>query len=507
MEKKLKSIAVSIVVFAVIFGLTAPVQAQVYAVYGQVFDTNGVTPVDGVNVTVTCLNTAESVSYTTSNGGLYSVSLGNPPYPLPELGDTLRIFADAGDGRTNTTELTATGAPQRVDLILEEDTIPPITNITAITPGPNKYGWNNVTPVTVSFNRSDDKSGVAYTNYSTTSIGGPWITETGEVPFDVAISTEGITTIWYYSVDNAENPEDTKSVEVKIDLTEPTVVFIDPTPADESVNTTGYVNVTVEVTDPAPGSGLEDVVNISVWNETGLYLYNTTYNFDVHKYYYNVSAPDDTPLPNGNYTYKVYAKDLAGNTGMSEMRGVTVVKMPSEYNFTIDFVTGYNMISLPVNDTSIINASLLATDIGGNCTQISKWDTVDQKYVTYVPGFPLNDFDVVGGGGYFVKMTDPATVIFTGKGWESPFTISLVTGYNMIGIPVNDTSIINASLLATDIGGNCTQISKWDTVDQKYVTYVPGFPLNDFDVVGGGGYFVKMTDPATVIFAGEAWSD
>ena len=178
-----------------------------------------------------------------------------------------------------------------------------------------------------------------------------------------------------------------------------------------------------------------------------------------------------------------------------------------ECRFTIDFDTGYNMISLPVNDTAVKNASSLATEIGENCTQISKWDTVAQQYVTYIPGFPLNDFDVVGGDGYFVKMTDPATVIFTGKGWESPFTISLVTGYNMIGIPVNDTSIINASLLATDIGGNCTQISKWDTVAQQYVTYIPGFPLNDFDVVGGDGYFVKMTDPATVIFEGEAWSD
>jgi hypothetical protein len=105
-----------------------------------------------------------------------------------------------------------------------------------------------------------------------------------------------------------------------VDKTPPVIQFIDPTPANESINTTGYINVTVEVTDPTPGSGLEDVVNISVWNEAGIYLDNETmYDFDEHKYYYNVSS-----LPNGNYTYKVYAKDIVGNMGVSETRVITV---------------------------------------------------------------------------------------------------------------------------------------------------------------------------------------
>ena len=101
-----------------------------------------------------------------------------------------------------------------------------------------------------------------------------------------------------------------------------------------------------------------------------------------------------------------------------------------------------------------------------------------------------------------------ATYILTKpKEPEYRFTIDFVTGYNIIGIPLNDTSITDAASLASKIGDNCTQISKWDTVTQQYVTYIPGFPLNDFDIVGGDGYFVKMTGPATVIFAGEAWSD
>jgi hypothetical protein len=503
MGKRVKSIVLGIVAFAVLFGLATTAQAVPYAVGGTVFDTED-NPVNGVDVTVTWLETGQVQTDITDAEGRYLVSLMISD-PDDILGDTIRIVADAGDGRTNTTEVTATKSPLIVHLTIKEHT-PPITTITAITPEPNNYGWNNVTPVTVSFDRSDDSSGVAYTNYSTT-IGGPWTTEPGEDPFDIAITTEGVTTIWYYSVDNAENIEDTKSVDIKIDLTEPTVMFIDPTPANESVNTTGYVNVTVEVTDPAPGSGLEDVVNISVWNETELHLYGTMYDFDTHRYYYNVSSLDGTPLPDGNYTYEVYAKDLAGNMGVSETRVVKVNVTEIEYSFTIEFAMDYNIISIPVNDTSVTDAASLATKIGDNCTQISKWDAVNQEYVTYLPAIGIDNFDVVGGEGYEVVMTGPETVPFEGKGWESPFTLSLLTDYNIIGIPVNDTSVTDAASLATKIGDNCTQISKWDAVNQEYVTYLPAIGIDNFDVVGGEGYEVVMTDPETVPLEGGAWSN
>ena len=407
MEKKLKSIVVSIAVFAVLFGSLAPIQAQpppTYIVVGQVFDTDGTTPVGRVSVTVTCPETTESVSCLTRNSGeekgWYSVDLGNVPYRPPAPGDTLRIVATYGT-LTNTTTVPVTESPQMVHLILRK----------------------HITP--------------------------------------------------------------------------PTVEFIPPTPANGSINTTGYVNFTVNVTQSVPG-GRVDIVTILVRNEAGIYLNNETMTlFGEHKYYH------DAQLPDGNYTYKAYAKDIAGNTGVSKTRVLTV--NVTEHRFTSDFAMGYNMITLPLNDSSVTKASSLAAKIGGNCTQISKWNRVARRYVTYVPGVPLKNFDIVGGEGYFVKMSGPETVVFTGKGWESPFAMSLVTKFNMIGIPVNDTSVTKASSLAAKIGGNCAQISKWNRVARRYVTYVPGVPLKNFDIVGGEGYFVKMTGPADVTFEGEPW--
>ena len=120
MEKRLKNIVVSAVVFSVLFGLMMPVQAPGYAVGGWVYDTDGTTPAADVNVTVTCIETTESLSDLTDAEGRYLVTLGGGGYDPPSPGDTLRLFADASDGRTNTTEVTATGtSPQLVNLTLQ----------------------------------------------------------------------------------------------------------------------------------------------------------------------------------------------------------------------------------------------------------------------------------------------------------------------------------------------------------------------------------------------------
>ena len=119
MKKRLISIAISIVVFAAFFGLIAPVQAGMYTVQGHVYDTDGVTPVDGVDVTVTDINTSDSLSDTTKWGGFYSVVFGWPATADVTAGDTLEIVATYGT-LTNTTTVTATGvSPQIVDLILQ----------------------------------------------------------------------------------------------------------------------------------------------------------------------------------------------------------------------------------------------------------------------------------------------------------------------------------------------------------------------------------------------------
>ena len=499
MKKELISIAMSIVVFATLFGLIAPVQAQPYTVQGYVYDTDGVTRVDGVNVTLTNLNTGDSLSDATSWGGFYSVIFGWPATPVT-IGDTLQIVATY-PCLTNMTIVTATGTPQTVNLTLKIETTPP--TITNLQP-PDGSFINGSTPA-ICANYSDP-SGI---NVSLVNIFVDDKDETAnatrEEDYVCYIPTtalsEGLHNVTVNASDNCTNPNST-SWSFTVDTVPPTIEFIDPTPANESTNTTGYVRFTVNVSDPVPGSGLEDIINVSVWNETGIYLNNETMQaFDEHKYYYY------TPLPNGNYTYKAYAKDVAGNTGVSETR---VLRMNvTEYTVGVTLESGYNMISLPINDTSVTNASLLMGEIGADCTEIFKWNKITQGWESYNPGMPAAAaFDIVCGDGYFLSMSDPATVEFTGIGWQSPFTVSLATGYNMISLPVNDISVTNASLLMNEIGADCTEIFKWNKITQGWESYNPGMPAAAaFDIVCGDGYFLSMVGPADVTFEGEPWHE
>ena len=210
--------------------------------------------------------------------------------------------------------------------------------------------------------------------------------------------------------------------------------------------------------------------------------------------------------PNTTYYYVVNSTDPSGNSAESGENSFTT--FPEAPCFAIDFAAGYNMITMPRDDPSVILASHLANKIGVNVTEVVRWNSATQMYVSFIPTVPLNNFDIVGGEGYLVNVNNPTPdVQFCGDGWVSPFDLSLVAGLNMIGMPVNDTSVTDASTLATKIGGNVTEVVRWNSATQMYVSFIPGVPLNNFDIVGGEGYFVNVNNPTDVTFAGVPWQD
>jgi len=122
-------------------------------------------------------------------------------------------------------------------LLNASDEKAPTTTYT-ITPPPGEAGWNNATPVVVTFFRSSNNSssGISHTNYSKVSATGPWtsvttasaagtdaenVTDITEGKFNLTVLAEGVTNIWYYSVNNNSVTETVKNVTVKIDTTTP----------------------------------------------------------------------------------------------------------------------------------------------------------------------------------------------------------------------------------------------------------------------------------------------
>jgi len=292
------------------------------------------------------------------------------------------------------------------------------------------------------------------------------------------------------------------------------------------------------------------IVNPNTW---GIYMDSSTYDNHIYNNYFkntggtagnayfeaggrniwNTTKTAGTnivggPYLGGNYWCDYTGKDLNGDglgdtpytniipPGPSNKDYLPLVVIP--VNFTVNLSAHWNGLSLPLNDSSVTNASSLAAKIGVNCKEVLGWDSAKQKYVPYIPEKPLHNFDIRAGEGCMVNLKNPTTVVFTGKGWTSPFTIQLAQKYTALSAPVKDSTITKASSLVTKIGG-CKLIAKWDSAKQMTVCYRPhsGGDIHppggvcssteDFDITGGDAYFVYVSNPTKVTFVGVPWHD
>lgn len=147
-------------------------------------------------------------------------------------GTALTANASVADKAGNSTSASSSPA-------VKIDKTAPTTTATAPT------NWNN-TDVTVALNASDALSGVKATHYRLD--GGA--DQTGTT---VAVSAEGVHTLQFWSVDNAGNTEATKSVQVKIDKTPPTINHSQSPAANADGWNNGDVTVTFTCTDSGSG--------------------------------------------------------------------------------------------------------------------------------------------------------------------------------------------------------------------------------------------------------------
>ena len=111
--------------------------------------------------------------------------------------------------------------PEEMKLVMPADTTPPVT-VATITPPPNAAGWNRK-DVALILVATDDISGVARTESALD--GAPTIAGTGPIP----VTTEGVHTLRFHSIDRSQNVEAWKQAVVRLDKTAPeAVITYDP---------------------------------------------------------------------------------------------------------------------------------------------------------------------------------------------------------------------------------------------------------------------------------------
>ncbi|MEW6069923.1 MAG: hypothetical protein AB1485_04840 [Candidatus Thermoplasmatota archaeon] len=226
-------------------------------------------------------------------------------------------------------------------------------------------------------------------------------------------------------------------------------------------------------------SGSNIPVATSKTNETGFYAVKALDWADTGTSY-EVEACESNYAPSGRVTATLY---YAQNTWLNFTLGVVGI----EFKLS----TGWNSICLTLANSTITNASALASAIGANCTYIANWS--GSEFIIYDAVAKTNNFNLELGRGYEVYVTAPTIFVLKGDKITSA-TLTLNPGWNNIGW-FNATAK-NASALAAEIK-YCTAVAEWNATLGRFVMHLKNTDINDFMIVSGKSYLVYVTGSST----------
>jgi hypothetical protein len=161
-----------------------------------------------------------------------------------------------------------------------------------------------------------------------------------------------------------------------------------------------------------------------------------------------------------------------------------------DYNFQIDFYSGYNLITIPVEND--YTASTLGSAIPG-CQYISEFNHETQMYKSYIFGFsgPESDFTIKDGIGYYVIVDSDVSVVVKGIPLID-VSVSVYDGANHLGWYDNKDTTASAVMNSNE---NCIKVSKYDAVNQVQIDY-ESTSDQDFTISRGMGYIVWIETSA-----------
>ncbi|RLC80189.1 MAG: hypothetical protein DRI61_06325, partial [Chloroflexi bacterium] len=161
--------------------------------------------------------------------------------------------------------------------------------------------------------------------------------------FDTTKLMDGYYNITINATDIVGLSNTTQYVTVLIDNYVPDVMFVNPTPENNSAVDTSYVYINVTINDAGD-------IGILEWNGTNYTMNKAGYT----NFWYNVSF---SGYYVGNYTFRVYINDSAGNSNVSEVRTITVkgrIEVNAVADLAPDNITApcYNVTMLKFNLTA-----------------------------------------------------------------------------------------------------------------------------------------------------------
>jgi hypothetical protein len=211
--------------------------------------------------------------------------------------------------------------------------------------------------------------------------------------------------------------------------------------------------------------------------------------------------------------------DTAGNSTIYTADEKVTIR--SYVDFTLSLSKGINMISAPLDVTTVIvgdetieqpitKVSDLSAVLGDDVSLIISYDMEAKKFQSFTKGTPedaKSNVDIGPTTGLIAVMANPIEITLRGNGWQ-PGALELSPGINFISIPLNDPNLAKVSDLAAVLGQKVTLIISYDAALEKFQSFTPGTPEDaktNVAIEGGQSLILSMRDAASVDIAGMPW--
>lgn len=365
------------------------------------------------------------------------------PSTISSEGHDRTATESVSDRAGNTTSATSSPA-------VNIDKTAPTTGVTAPT------SWNNV-DVTVQLLPDDNLSGVKSTHYRLD--GG--LPQTGT---SVSVSSEGVHTLEYWSVDNADNNEQHRIIEVKIDKTPPSIQA-SPSPAP---NANQWNNTAVTVTFTCE-DGASGVASCTADGEAGA---SRTVSIE-GRHQVTGTARDNagnTAAGRANVNIDTTAPTISAARDRDPVNGWYRNDVRVSFTCT-DVLSGIVAGAAGCTPTRTVregeNQSVIgtATDAAGNSSQATDGGISVDKTAPELSGAPITAHN--GSGWYAGNVTIR---------WTASDALSGLAGLPTDDVLTGEGSNVCASKTVTDVAGNSTTATLCVAIDRTPPTTLVSVP-------------------------------
>jgi N-acetylmuramoyl-L-alanine amidase len=336
------------------------------------------------------------------------------------------------------------------------------------------------------FNRTaEDNGGIQWVRMKVDA--GAWQYDNSsphEWSLDTNSISDGAHTI-YIEADDSLNNVGTDSIQINVDNTKPVMGQIY---MKDEVERNTTQNITVAITDISLLAVASSKVNISIEDYEG--GQNQTMSCtNIGGNDYNCSFEYIPTKTNKTVNFTIYARDSVSKTNQTTSSYMVYILR------SINLSSGWNLVSLPVDEWETITTEELAQDLGmASMEVIVGQNRTTKKYdINYVVPWSIDDDEpILPGYGYWIGTNAAAGLHWRKGGNYTSITNQLKAGLNLIGSLRDMTAAELCADVNSSSPGNAQSVSRYNPSWDNYTTHICGTPDDNFAIFKGVGYWVRV---------------